>query len=249
MTKKSGQSEIQLEASAELARGALRVRAGFRTNQAEVLAGGIVEIEFFLEHIKGKALYLAAGGSRSRLRPAFFEIQATLEGQKVELGDPAEEVPELGGPATSIRIEPNTRYQQVLLVNEFVRLERLDAALVHDGTGILHMTCRRPLPLATTPERSFKIDRRSPIVEAKLSVKVQRDDAALKLLIGRLADQVSIDRGVSSSGEREASIAKLVALRSPMAISDLQKLSDHPDPVVRMYVERGLAFLNQNKGL
>ena len=238
-------SEIQLEDSGELARGDRKVRAGFRINQTEILAGGIVEVEFFLEELSGKGFYLAAGGSRTRWRPAFFEIQATLEGHEIELSDPFEKVPELGGPATSIQIEPHTRYQQTILVNEFVRLEKLSAVLVDDENGLLRLNCRRPLPLADTSEQSFEIDQLSPTVEGNLSVKVRRDDAALESFISRLTNHVRADRGAMVSADREANIAKLGALRSPMALPYLQSLANHPDPVVQLYVTRAITLLNQ----
>jgi hypothetical protein len=238
--------ETQLEASTEFARRSIKVRAGFRTGEAEVLAGGILEVEFFVEHKGGKAFYLAVGGSRLKLRPAFFDFSATLEGAEAEMDDPAAKIPDLGGPVGTIPVEPSTSYRQMILVNEFVRLERLNAFLAEGETAVLRLRCQRSLPLADAPEKALKLGPGSPKVEAELIIKVRRDDAALELLIKRLANQVLDDRSAIASAEREAAIAKLSALRSPLAVPYLRTLRDHPDTAVQMYAQRALALLNQD---
>ena len=248
MTKAlSRHPQERLEDATEFRSGSFNLRAGFRTREPEVAAGAIVEVEFFVEQSGTRPFYLAVGGSRSKLRPAFFELSATLEGAEVELDDPTAEIPEFGGPAGTIAIEPGADHRQTLVVNEFVRLEKLRVALAAGETSGLHIHCQRPLPLAKSPEQAFETGARSPLVKSHLTVMARRDDAALELLINHLVDQVQVDQSAGATAQRERAIVKLSALRSPLAVPYLERLKGHSDPAVAMYVERALALLKQNQ--
>lgn len=241
-------SDQQLEASTRFEAGNVEVVAGFRALNAEELAGGLIEAEFFVENTGGSPFYLAAGGNRSKLRPAFFSFAATLEveGREVLLDDPAAGIIERGGPVTRIQVETNAPYRKTLLVNEFVSLEKTIPALSPNQAGVLRLRCQRPLPMASIPEQAFQMGSEAPVVDAVLVFHVRRDDIALEALVARLAHEVRANQTPAVSAEREQKIAKLAALRNPMAILYLQGLSDHPDPVVKMYVARTMALMNQD---
>jgi hypothetical protein len=240
---------LNLEAARRFEAGDLQVLAGFRAVAAEFLSGGAVEVEFFVENTGGTPFYLAVGGDRARLRPSFFSFAATLEveGAEVLLDDPAARIIDRGGPVTRIQVKTNAPYRKTLLVNEFVRLEKTIAALFPGQAGVLRLRCQRSLPMASVPEQAFKMDSDAPVVEAALVFHVRRDDTALEALSARLATEVRANQTVTVSAEREQTIAKLAALRNPVAVQYLQALSDHPDPVVKMYVVRTVALLNLNK--
>ncbi len=100
--------------------------------------------------------------------------------------------------------------------------------------------------MASVPEQAFQMGD-APVVDMVLVVQVRRDDTMVEALVARLAAEVRANQTANVSAEREQTVAKLASLRNPMAIKYLRSLSDHPDPVVKMYVERALALLNQEK--
>jgi len=238
MQTNSDFSMPQTEASVILKAKNLQVRAGFRASTPETLAGGPIEIEFFVESLSGEPLYLAVGGDRARLRPAFFSFTAELEGAEIELDDPAAKIPERGGPATVIQVKTGAPNRYAILVNEFVRLEKVSAALKPGEVRELRIRCQRPLPLALSNEQAFQFSRDTSRVDVTLVIHVRRDDAALETLIARLAAEVRGDQ--IGAVEREQAIKTLVALRHPVALPYLQMFRDHPDPAVRMYVQWAL---------
>jgi hypothetical protein len=248
VTKAPGRHpQARLEDTTEFRSGGFNLKAGFRTREPEVVAGAIVEVEFFVEQRGTRPFYLAVGGSRSKLRPAFFELRATLDGAEVELDDPTAEISELGGPVGAIAVEPGADYRQTLVVNEFVRLEKLRVALAEGETSGLHIHCQRPLPLAKSAEQAFETGARAPLVKSHLTVIARRDDAALERLINQLVDEVEVDQSAGATAQRETAVAKLSALRSPLAVPYLERLKGHSDSAVAMYVERALALLKRNQ--
>ncbi len=223
----------------------IQVRAGFRAHDPEVLAGGPLEVEFFVENTGATPFYLAVGTDRTRLRPAFFSFTARLDGADVKMDDPASGIMERGGPAGVARIETGASYSQALLVNEFVRLEKVSAVMQPGEVGTLHIHCRRPLPLANSEQQAFQLGNNVPGVDVTLAVRVRRDDAALDALIARLAEAVRADWSATPEPRRIQGISQLAALRTPVALPYLQALVNHPDPEVRLRVQRALARFNQ----
>ena len=79
----------------------LQVASGFRVIEAEpLLAGGPVEVEFFIDNAGARALHLFVNGDRARQRPGSFSFVATMAG--VTLPDPYKDVAWEGGPATVV---------------------------------------------------------------------------------------------------------------------------------------------------
>jgi hypothetical protein len=242
----STSSELCLEASSEFAVNDLKVTAGFRIGEAEVLAGGPLKVEFFAESDSAVPLYLSVRGDRARLRQACFFFSATVEGKEVNLDDPAAAIPDLGGLGTAVKIERNAPYRRMLLVNEYVRLENLVAALTPGEVIGLRLRCQRSLPLADRLEQALTGRAEGRVADVTLALRVRRDDAALESLIARLAAEIDANRTGAVSAARELAIAELAALRQPAAVPYLRMLEDHPDPVVQMYVQRALVMLNQD---
>lgn len=240
-------AEACLEASSVFAVNNFKVTAGFRTREVEVLAGGPLKVEFFVENDNAKPLYLPVRGDRARLRQANFSFTATIAGREVNLEDPAAEIMDLGGLGSVAKIETGAPFHQTLLVNEFVRLENLVVVLSPGEVVMLHLQCQRPLPVALSMEQGPRGHAKPPVVNVMLAMRVKHDAAALEALIARLAVEIDANRTGPVSAKRELAIAELVALRSPMAAPYLRSLSDHPDPVVRMYVERAGVLANLNK--
>lgn len=215
--------------------GAMQVRAGFRVVNASALAGGPIEIAFFVEKDRPPALYVMIAGDRARQRPGGFSFVATF--LDAPLLDPMERVPDLGGPATAIAVDPGHSWRQPLLLNEFVRLEDAPARLAPGATGRLDIVCSRTFPLATDPTSALLV-REGPRVDVPLSLPLRRDDEALAALATHLAEQV---REVPPA-ERESALVRLLALRSA-ARPQIESLVDHPCPSVAARVRGALAAL------
>src|SRR5215831_4119286 len=161
------------EASLTLGGEGVALRAGFRAATAEELAGGPLEVEAFVDNTGAAPLYLALAGEGSRLRPARFSFAATVEGLDVELDDPEAGAPDAGGPATVVAVPPGESRSQSLLVNEFLRLEKLSQALGPGETRALTLRCRRPMPLAVTEAQAFRVGPSTPEVDVTLTLSVR----------------------------------------------------------------------------
>jgi hypothetical protein len=222
----------------------VRVRAGFRSAESDVVAGSLVEIEFSIENKGEGPFYLAVGNERSTLRPMFFSFAVSLENANVRLDDPAGTTPNLGGPVGVVRVEKNTIYRIRLLLNQFVRLEQLRATFSPGQRGLLNVTCRRILPLADRESEALTMESNVSTVEGTLQIRVHRDDAALERLITGFANDVYT--ATVANGARESALIKLIALRSESARTHLQSLAHDPDPGTQMLARTGLAALDRS---
>jgi hypothetical protein len=233
-------SASQLEAFTHLENGDFQIRAGFRTADAEILAGGPLVVEFLVENMSRTPLHLAVGGDRARNRPSFFAFSATLSEADLELSDPAIAVPDLGGPIAIITIEEGAPFHQRLLVNQFLGLEQLRSNLAVNEVRILSLHCSRLLPLALDDEHAIPSRSNTPLIDSVLNISVRRDDAALETLIAHLANEVRASQTPNATGEREFIMSQLVALRNRSTIPALKMLASHTDPIVRMMAEQAL---------
>ncbi len=224
-------------ASAGAAEDGVRVELSLALcgESAEVLAGGPLEVELSVWPAGTDSLYLAVAADRARQRPADVEFSAALEESDAELTDPAALVSVLGGPVTVTELSRDRPFRQVLLVNQFLTLERLRPALTPGASGTLRIRCRRRLRLG--------LDRRRPleaplVVSADLEIRIPivRNDSALEEEILKLVANV---RGGDLS-VRERALAILVSLRNPTADRQFQSLAGDDDASVRALGERGL---------
>lgn len=183
-------------------------------------AGGCVRIRFTIEALDAPEPLLV-GMDRSTGRPAHVTITGQLDG--TPLADPADGPADMGGPSGSIQVQPGTPYTQVLLVNQFVRLEEAHEAVAPGETRLLSLDCARTAP---------------PVVSAKLEIPLVRDDAALAAEIADLVAVVREHDRPGTSNELEDALAALVAVRLPIATAALAELSDHPNPLVRDVASR-----------
>jgi hypothetical protein len=154
--------------------------------------------------------------------------------------DPAASVPSMGGPVTTVEIEAGSTYRHELLINEFATLERLPSAMADKEIGTMRITCQRSLAVTSDAQAVAEALSGAPMVTESLTLRVRRDDVALQALIARLATTVSDDRSAKPSLERTRAISQLASLRLPAARPYLERLADHPDPEVKMRVQRAL---------
>ena len=221
----------------------LQVASGFRVIEAEpLLAGGPVEVEFFIDNAGARALHLFVNGDRARQRPGSFSFVATMAG--VTLPDPYKDVAWEGGPATVVTVEPTKVYRQTLVVNQFVRLENSLDLLEPGASGQLVVACRRPLPLTADHQASLTPAGDAPLVEVRLEFELRRDDAQLSALVDKLVDEVRH----GPREYRERPLALLLTLRAPVAIVRWRALMDHADPVVGQRVRQALQLADQAAG-
>jgi hypothetical protein len=216
-------------------------RAGFRVLQDDALAGGPLSIEFVVENTGTQPAYFFTATDRSRLRPDNFTLQAGVQGSDVVLTDPLANVPYLGGPGGVLEVEPGAQIKQRLLVNNFVTLEQTRDVLAPGEASTVWIRGLRTLALTATEDQALQGGGETAQIDATLSIPIRRDDAALEALVASLADSIRADQSTNVSAQREQTIGELVALRLPMVVPQLESLKDHPDPAVKMYVQRALA--------
>lgn len=214
----------------------VRARAGFRVVTTELLAGGPVELEFFVESIGASPLHLAVGGDRMRQRPGQFTFAATFEGSP--LADPLAATPDMGGPVGVVQVRPGEPWRQPLILNQFIRLEDTRARLEQGATGQLALACKRPLALAADEAHALSQDKGGPVVAVDLAFDLRRDDAALEALAARFLDEVM--HGPPASRDRPLSL--LLSMRSG-ARAEIGELTGHTDPNVSNRARQVLALL------
>ena len=225
------------EQALDLVADGVPVRAGFRILQAGALAGGPIELEFFVE-VRGDAVrYLSLSGDRMRLRPADFSFTAAFAG--VPLADPCEGLPDYGGLGWVADVAPDHPLRFWLVLNEYVRLEAVLDLLPPGAAGLLSVVCRRPLRLGADVDAAMAARGEPVLVEVELGIELRRDDAALDELVARLVAEVR--DGPPTLRERPLSI--LLALRGPAAVARWRALVTHPDALVADRVRQTLAQL------
>ena len=230
-TEESGWSEW----AAELHAGELRVRAGFRRPSLEVVAGGPLDVQFFVEATQ--PIVVAVASDRTRLRPDFFHFSAHLDG--VEIDDPFGSYASLGGPGSVVPVQPGSPWRQWLIVNQFLRLERAMEVVAAGAVGRLRLRGGRPLPMTTDTAEAF---RRGgvPEIDVTETILLRRDDARLASFIDQLIDEVRH----GPPERREWPLVLLLSLRAPAAVERWRALVDHADPVVGERVRQALRLKN-----
>lgn len=219
------------EGAMDLAADEIRVRAGFRVITGELLAGGPVELEFFVESLGLCPLQLAVSGDRIRQRPGQLSFAATFEGLPVE--DPMAAAPNLGGPEGVVQVSTDSPWYQPLVLNQFLRLEHTPGRLAQGATGRMDLACRRPLALAATDAAALSPDG-APVVAVDLALDLRRDDPALAALCARLFDEVM--HGPLALRERPLTL--LLSMRT-VAHVQIDALTRHPDPAVASRARQG----------
>ena len=145
----------------------------------------------------------------------------------------------MGGPAGVIEIAAGRPWRQPLLLNQFVRLEAVVELLKPGASGPLLIACKRPLPLAASEQAALAQSRDAPLVEARLSLELRRDDAQLAALVDQLIAEVR--HRPRDRGERPLEL--LLTLRASVAVDRWRTLIDHPDPAVAERVRQSLASI------
>lgn len=225
-----------LEAMTDLAERGRRARAGFRALTPQPPAGGICRVAFVLEALDAP-LYVLVGMDRGTGRPAHVTIRCSLD--ETPLEDPAQGRVGLGGPSGPVLVEPGTPFTQVLLVNQFARLETARDLMAPGETRLLSIDCRRAAPLAATPKDALGGSvPGTATVAAQLRLPLVRDDAALEAEVAALVAVVRAHAGPGTSNDLEDALAALAALRLPAATAALATLTDSPNPQVRDVASR-----------
>jgi hypothetical protein len=221
------------EGAVNLAAEDLRVRAGFRIVDGELLAGGPVELEFFVESVGERPLQLAVSGDRMRQRPGQFDFVAIFEGSPLE--DPMAAMAYMGGPVGVVQVSAGNPWHQPLVLNQFVCLDETPGRLAPGARGRLDLSCRRPLALAATESAALS-PHEAPDAAIDLAFYLRRDDEALIALAERLVQEVM--QGPLASRERP--LALLLSMRAA-AHAQIEALTRHHDPSVANRARQVLA--------
>lgn len=219
--------------SVRRAAGHVSVTAGFRVVTKDPLAGGPIELEFFVDNIGSSPLQLAVGGDMARQRPGQFSFTAELDG--VALGDPQPGVPDLGGPLGVVPVTSDSPWRQPLLLNDFVRLEDTVAKLVPAGSSRLRVSCQRSLALAASAAAVLR-PKGATSIKIALAVDIRRADAELAELAAGLLEAVL--HGPAAGRERP--LAQLLSMRGA-ARRQIETLASHGDHAVADRARRALA--------
>ncbi|HEX9511206.1 MAG TPA: hypothetical protein VF939_12040 [Puia sp.] len=233
----TGDPEIH-EQAIELAGENISLHTGFRLATTNPLAGGPIEIEFFIDNNGSSSFPLALVGDRSRQRPGKFSFTASLEG--VTLEDPMAMMDHTGGPATVVEVLPGSSWRQLLVLGEFIRLEDSLAVLGQNTTGRMKLVCRRPLILASTKAAALS-GKEVRTVAADLVFDLLRNDQALTTLAAELMKAV-MD---GPQDQRERPLSLLLAMRTA-AHNQIEGLTHHPDRFVIMRAKYAIStFRNE----
>ena len=224
-------------ATAARAAGDVRITAGFRLVTPEPLAGGPIELEFFVESVGPSALQLAVGGDRARQRPGQVSFEAELGGSS--LGDPLADVPDVGGPLGVVQVTAESPFSQRLVLNEFVRLEDTIALMAPGGSARMRVHCHRPIVLAAASNAALAL-RDASNVEVTLAFMLRRDDAELAALADELKDAVLH----GPAAERERPFGLLLSMRTP-ARAQIETLTRQTDQAVADRARRALARIDE----
>jgi hypothetical protein len=216
------------------------IDSGFRVAYSSGLAGGPVELEFSVEITGPGTWYLLISADRMRHRPHGFTFTATFATaafEDVPLTDPMASLPNFGGPAGVVAITAGQPWRQLLLLNNFVRLEMTLDLLAPGAEGQLIVHCQRALPLARSEDAALMVTDAAPTVTTQLSLTLRRDDAELVALVEELLAAVQD----GPAAQRERPLARLLSLRTPLAVTRWRTLRDHPDPLVAERVRQTLS--------
>ncbi|MDD4162195.1 MAG: hypothetical protein PHW87_06915 [Methanothrix sp.] len=220
------------EGSVELSADDIRVRAGFRVAPGELLAGGPIELEFFVESLGSSPIRLAVSGDRMSQRPGKFRFAAKFQG--ISLEDPMKAMPNMGGPVGIVLVSAERPWHQTLVLNQFIRLEDASELLLQGATGRIELACRRPITLASTDAAALSDDE-ALVVAVDLSFNLRRDDEALETLVARLFDEVMQGPTVL----RERPLALLLSMHAT-AYTQIEALTRHSDPSVAWRAHQAL---------
>jgi hypothetical protein len=227
----------QRKGMVELAEGDIYVRTGFRVTANELLAGGPIELLFSVESLGAIPLRLAVSGDRARQRPGQFSFQATFEG--ATLADPMALATDIGGPVAVVTVTADSPWQQPIVLNEFVRLERAPSRIATGTSGRLALHCRRPIALAANEAAALSAEKPR-IVAVDLAMDLRRDDSALAALVDHLLGEVMY----GPAAARERPLALLLSLRSS-ARAPIEALARHADPLIAARARQALARATQ----
>jgi hypothetical protein len=212
------------EGSLDLERGEIRAHAGFRVVTSELIAGGPIELEFFVENLRSFPFRLAVSGDRMRQRPGQFSFSATFESSP--LGDPMEVVPYKGGPVGVVQVATDIPWHQLIVLNQFICLEDTLRHLVQGGSGRIDLVCHRQLSLAATDAAALSHNEALDVA-VNLSFDIHRDDEALEELAASLFNEVM----TGPLALRERPLTLLLSMRKA-AHAKIDALTRHPDESV-----------------
>jgi hypothetical protein len=211
----------------------IRIHTGFRVTLGEILAGGPVEMEFFVENSGKNPLQLQVSGDRMRQRPGQFKFAAAFEGSL--LPDPMATFPYMGGPTTVVQVTNYNPWLQPLVLNQFVKLEQTIERLPDGATGRINLECRRPLPLLAMVADAL-LDKGSSVLIVNLTFDLRRDDKALERLLVNLLNEVMHGPQVL----RERRLALLLSMRKT-AHTQINELARHSDASVAIRARQVLS--------
>lgn len=228
----------QREGDVDLAKGEIRAHAGFRIVTSELLAGGPIELEFFVENLGPFPFRLAVSADSLRQRPDKFSFSATFESSPLK--DPMEVVTYIGGPIAVVQVATDKPWYQLLVLNQFICLEDTTQHLIQGASGRIELMCRRQLALATTDADALSQEG-TLVVAVNLSFELRRDDKALEALAESLLNDVMS----GPPALRERPLTLLLSMRAA-AHAQIKALARHPDSSVATRAQQAIASFCKN---
>ncbi|WP_440956053.1 hypothetical protein ACSAZK_03625 [Methanosarcina sp. Mfa9] len=222
----------------DLAKGEISAHVGFRVVTSDLIAGGPIELEFFVENLRPFPFRLAVSGDRMRQRPGQFSFSATFEGSP--LGDPIEGVPYMGGPMGIVQVATDIPWHQSIVLNQFLCLEDTPRRLVQGTSGRIDLVCNRQLSLAITDADALSHNG-ALVVAVNLSFDIRRDDEALEELASSLLNEIM----TGPLDSRERPLALLLSMRKA-AHAQIDALTKHPDESVARRARQAMSSFCKN---
>ncbi|MFK7783814.1 MAG: hypothetical protein AB8B56_01795 [Crocinitomicaceae bacterium] len=210
----------------------------FSQLDSTLLLGGVLQLNASFENKGEHDVYLVIGINRAALRPDYYSFQATF-GDQI-LIDPYADVNESGGIVGTVKIPAGEKYEQLLIVNEFLSLEDLRVDSSVDEIQLSIHYSKKIIFGSTDQEALFSS--KSSVVEGTLQCTLVNDPDKLNQELDSLFTIVSEEE--NHSEEYEQSVKHFFSLRSNLKEAHLKQLLEHSNPMVKSRAEHTLSQLD-----
>lgn len=171
-----------LSSTAHVNTSGLSVKLIFKIVNLPVIAGGPVEIETSIVGEDSHRLKIFIDADSMRSRVALYVFNASFN--KKTLTDPMAGIPNTGGPEAAFVVSAKTPWRQVIILNDYLRLEDTLEMIEPGESGIMDINCDFSLRSTQMLESDNYDDEQ--VVKLSLRFNMQRDDEQLERLTKKL---------------------------------------------------------------
>ena len=235
----AGPADDPVTAAATVTGAGRTVHVDYTVGGGRLLAGGPLALTVTIALRDGEPGRLISSSARSTGRSREYSFHGTLSTPSGEttLRDPYADAIEIGGVQTAQDLRADTPLVQRVLVNQFLTLEDVLAAVADGDSVELALRAQREVRF----EGGSADDQPHAGAAAALRITLHRDDAALAAFYRRCADHVL--EAAQADPVREQWVVELCTSRNQWAVPALTELARHPDRSVADRARQALADL------